>query len=92
MLQRRTPYQDSGADYYDVQYKARVIRNLKRRAATLGMKLEPIPPPTSQSWSSFSVELLGGLKCCCGSWDPVIEWFQDLQYGPFSAIVFGDPE
>jgi len=43
MLQRQTPFQDPGADYYDKQYRARVIRNLERRAATLGMKLEPIP-------------------------------------------------
>ncbi len=43
MLKRREPYQDVGADYYDQQYKARVIRNLQRRAQKLGMRLEPIP-------------------------------------------------
>jgi len=42
MLKRREPYQDGGADYYDQQYKERVIRNLQRRARKLGMRLEPI--------------------------------------------------
>ena len=43
MLTRQEPYRDPGADYYDEQYKVRVIRNMKRRAAKLGMQLEPIP-------------------------------------------------
>lgn len=41
MLKHRQPYQDAGADYYDQQYRARVIRNLNRRAAKLGFRLEP---------------------------------------------------
>ena len=43
MLLRREPYQDLGADYYDKQHRERSIRNLKRRAAQLGLRLEPIP-------------------------------------------------
>lgn len=43
MLKRKEPYQDPGAASYDQQYKQRVIRNLQRRAAKLGMRLEPIP-------------------------------------------------
>lgn len=43
MLKHRQPYLDLGADHYNQQYKARVIRNLKRKAAQLGMKLEPLP-------------------------------------------------
>ena len=42
MLLRRQPYRDPGSDYYDEMYRARVIRTLRRKAAKLGMKLEPI--------------------------------------------------
>jgi len=42
MLKRREPYRDPGADYYEEQYQARTVRNLQRRAAKLGMRLEPI--------------------------------------------------
>jgi transposase len=42
MLKRREPYRDRGADYYEQEYQARVLRNLKRKAAKLGMRLEPI--------------------------------------------------
>ena len=43
MLKRMQPYRDLGADYFDQQHKERVVRNLQRRAAKLGMRLEPIP-------------------------------------------------
>jgi transposase len=43
MLLRQEPYRDLGADYYDKQHQARTIRNLERRAAQLGLRLEPIP-------------------------------------------------
>lgn len=43
MLLRREPYRDFGADYYDKQHQARSILNLQRRAAQLGLRLEPIP-------------------------------------------------
>ena len=42
MLLRREPYRDLGADYYNKQHQARTIRNLERRAAQLGLRLEPI--------------------------------------------------
>jgi transposase len=42
MLKRREPYRDPGADYYEEQHRVRVIRNLQRRAAKLGMRLEPV--------------------------------------------------
>jgi len=42
MLKRREPYRDSGADYYEEQHRVRVIRSLQRRAAKLGMRLEPV--------------------------------------------------
>jgi len=42
MLLRRQSYRDQGSDYYEELYRARVIRNLRRKAAKLGMKLEPI--------------------------------------------------
>jgi transposase len=41
MLKERKPYHDFGADYYDQQYRARVMRNLNRRAAKLGFRLQP---------------------------------------------------
>jgi transposase len=30
-------YEDPGADYYEARYRQRVIKNLRRRAATLGL-------------------------------------------------------
>lgn len=41
MLKRRMPFHDCGANYYELQYRSRVIRNLNRRAAKLGFRLEP---------------------------------------------------
>src|SRR3990170_3614945 len=41
MLKERKPYHDFGADYYEEQYRARVLRNLNRRAAKLGLRLVP---------------------------------------------------
>jgi hypothetical protein len=41
MLKERKPYHDFGADYYEQQYRTRVLRNLNRRAAKLGFRLEP---------------------------------------------------
>ncbi len=43
MLKNRTAYVDSGATYYEQQYRDRTIRNLKRKAATLGLLLIPKP-------------------------------------------------
>jgi transposase len=42
MLKHKQPYRDPGAGYYEEQHRARVIRNLQRKAAKLGMRLEPI--------------------------------------------------
>jgi transposase len=42
MLKHSKPYHDLGADYYDKQYRARVLRNLNHRAAKLGFRLEPV--------------------------------------------------
>ena len=42
MLKNRTAYIDPGATYYEQQYRDRTIRNLKRRAAALGMELVPL--------------------------------------------------
>lgn len=46
MMKRREPYQDPGADYYEAQYKQRAIRNLKRKAAKLGLRVEPLHSST----------------------------------------------
>jgi transposase len=47
MLKHRMPYRDFGADYYDQQHRDRVLRNLNRRAARLGFRLEPALPEVS---------------------------------------------
>lgn len=41
MLKDRKPYHDGGSDYYERQYRDRVLRNLNRQAAKLGFRLEP---------------------------------------------------
>ena len=45
MLKNRTAYVDPGADYYEQQHRDRAIRNLKRKAAKLGLELGPVPAP-----------------------------------------------
>ena len=42
MLKNRKPYHDLGVDYYEQQYRSRVLRNLGRQAARLGFRLEPV--------------------------------------------------
>ena len=41
MLKNGTEYVDRGQDYYEKQYRDRVTKNLKRRAASLGFDLVP---------------------------------------------------
>jgi hypothetical protein len=41
MLKHGTEYVDQGQDYYEKQYRDRVTKNLKRRAASLGFDLVP---------------------------------------------------
>ena len=43
MLKNRSAYIDPGVTYYEQQYRDRTIRNLKRRAAALGLELVPTP-------------------------------------------------
>lgn len=52
MLKYRQAYQDPGQDYYEQQYRERVLQNLKRRAKELGMDL--IPNPTANIQESVS--------------------------------------
>ena len=47
LLKYRQPYHDFGADHYEQQYRARVLRNLNRRAAKLGFRLEPLAQQVS---------------------------------------------
>lgn len=42
MLKDKTEYVDRGADYYEEKYRQQVVRNLKRKAAKLGLKVVPI--------------------------------------------------
>jgi len=39
MLKNGTEYVDKGQDYYEKQYQARVVNNLKKRAADMGFDL-----------------------------------------------------
>lgn len=41
MLKNQTAYVDPGQTYYEEQYRERTLRNLKRKAANLGMDLVP---------------------------------------------------
>jgi len=41
MLKNGTEYVDQGQDYYETQYRDRVTKNLKKRAASLGFDLVP---------------------------------------------------
>jgi hypothetical protein len=43
MLKNRSAYIDPGVTYYEQQHRDRTIRNLKRRAAALGLELVPAP-------------------------------------------------
>jgi len=43
MLKNRTAYMDPGVTYYEQQYRDRAIRNLKHRAAGLGLAVVPVP-------------------------------------------------
>lgn len=43
MLKYRCNYNDPGETYYEQQYRERAIRNLKRKAASLGLQLAPLP-------------------------------------------------
>ena len=45
MLKNRTAYVDPGQTYYEEQYRERTLRNLKRKAAKLGMDLVPNAAP-----------------------------------------------
>jgi hypothetical protein len=43
MIKNGTEYVDQGQDYYEQQYRERVMKNLKKRAASLGFDLVPAP-------------------------------------------------
>jgi len=46
LLKYREAYVDPGESHYEQQYRERVIRNLKRKAARIGMELVPVAAPT----------------------------------------------
>jgi len=46
MLKYREPYADPGEAHYEQQCRERAIRNLKRKAARIGMELVPVAAPT----------------------------------------------
>lgn len=44
MLKNKTPYTDPGAEAYDQQFQAKILKNLKRKANALGYQLHPVNP------------------------------------------------
>jgi transposase len=48
MLKYGKEYVDRGEHYYEQQYRSRVLSNLRRRAASLGLELVPKPPKTEK--------------------------------------------
>jgi len=42
MLENQEAYVDQGSAYYEEQHRQRVVKNLKRKAAKLGMKVVPV--------------------------------------------------
>ncbi len=49
MLRYGQQYVDSGAEYYESQYRHRALRTAKHRAAQLGYQLVPIPGPLASA-------------------------------------------
>ena len=45
---RLAVYQDPGTDYYEERYHQRIVRNLQRRAQSLGFELAPIADPSQR--------------------------------------------
>jgi transposase len=49
MLTAKRPFVDAGQDYYERQYRGRLARSLKKRAAALGYQLIPMPQDMPQN-------------------------------------------
>jgi transposase len=49
VLKTKTPFTDAGQGHYERQYRDRVTRSLKKRAAALGYQLTPLPQNTPQN-------------------------------------------
>ncbi|MGL4961822.1 MAG: IS110 family transposase [Inquilinus sp.] len=49
VLKTKAPFVDAGQGHYDQQYRDRVTRSLKKRAAALGFQLIPLPHDTPQN-------------------------------------------
>jgi transposase len=47
MLKDRKPYVDPGETYYEQRYQERALRNLRRKAAKLGLQLVPVAAQAS---------------------------------------------
>jgi len=56
MIKNGSEYIDQGQDYYEQQYRNRITKNLKKRAADMGF--EPVPKMKSEK--SLSVTLVMG--------------------------------
>jgi transposase len=54
MLRHGTRYQDPGASFYEEKYRARVLRNLHRKAALFGLQLVPATTENAQCSGAVS--------------------------------------
>lgn len=48
MMKHGEEYVDAGQDYYDQQYKERIVRNMQKRALMLGFELTPVTALASE--------------------------------------------
>lgn len=54
MLKNGTEYTDKGIEYYELQYKQKVLKNVKKKAKTLGFKLVEVIEKDSQNTAEIS--------------------------------------
>nr|MBA3814539.1 transposase [Alphaproteobacteria bacterium] len=54
MLTKGTEYVEAGLQYYETQYKERVLKSLQKRAQELGCMLVPVPPAESEQGAAHA--------------------------------------
>jgi transposase len=55
-------YRDPGAEYYEQQYRSRVLANLQRRAKSLGFVLQAIPGTPIRLFLRKSIAIFAGTR------------------------------
>jgi hypothetical protein len=69
-------YTDPGAGYYEDRYRERVLRNLRRRAKSLGFVLVEPDPHAGQVLANFASLMRNALLATTAG-TPIEVWFQD---------------